>query len=325
MTALAMAAFTMTAFIPAYTLLAPAPPPDKPTLIVAVGTPGTPEYGQAFNSWAERWEAAAKETGAACHRIGTQKQEAREQLKALLDGEKKESLGPLWLILLGHGTFDGRVAKFNLAGPDISAAELAQWLKPFKRPVAVINCSSSSAPFINRLSAPERIVVTATKSGYEMNYARFGEYLAAAVSDPAADLDKDNQVSLLEAFLVASRRVAEFYKSEARLATETALLDDNGDGLGTPAAWFRGTRAVRRARDGAELDGTRAHQLHLIPSEKERAMPPALRARRDELELAVIKLRDSRKDAEKDDAYYAQLEPLLIELARIYEKMDKEP
>ena len=114
----------------------------------------------------------------------------------------------------------------------------------------MINCASSSAPFINRLSAPDRVVVTATKSGYELNYARFGDYLSAPSPTPAADLDKDEQTSLLEAFLLASGRVAEFYEQEARLATETALIDDNGDGQGTPAAWFRGVRAVRRAKTG---------------------------------------------------------------------------
>ena len=137
-------------------------------------------------------------------------------------------------MVIGHGTFDGKEAKFNLRGPDLSAADLAEWLKPFRRPVAVINCASASSPFINKLSATNRVIIAATRSGYEQNYARFGEYISSAVADPQADLDKDGQTSLLEAFLMASRRVAEFYNTEGRLATEHALLDDNGDGLGTP-------------------------------------------------------------------------------------------
>ena len=104
-------------------------------------------------------------------------------------------------MLIGHGTFDGREAKFNLRGPDVTDVELADWLLPFKRPVVVINCASASGPFINRLSGANRVVVTATKSGNEINFARFGQYIAEAIADPRADLDKDGQVSLLEAFL----------------------------------------------------------------------------------------------------------------------------
>ncbi len=119
-----------------------------------------------------------------------------------------------------------------------------------KRPLAVINCSSASAPFLNRLAGENRVVITATKSGDEQNFAHFGQYLAAAIADGDADVDKDGQVSLLEAYLTACRNLDEFYKQEARLPGEHALLDDNGDGLGTPAAWFRGVRATQRAKAG---------------------------------------------------------------------------
>ena len=71
----------------------------------------------------------------------------------------------VWLVLIGHGTYDGKEAKFNLRGPDVSDAELAEWLKACKRPLAVIDCSSSSAPFLNRLSGRDRVVITATRTG----------------------------------------------------------------------------------------------------------------------------------------------------------------
>src|SRR5947207_8717116 len=117
---------------------------------------------------------------------------------------------------------------------------------------------------------------------------------------------------------MASRRVAQFYQVEGRLATEHPLVDDNGYGLGTPADWFRGIRAFKKAKDGAALDGLRAHQFHLIRNESERNLPPPLRAKRDELELAIAEL---RKDKEKmtEDEYYARLEPLLLEMARLYQ------
>ena len=199
----------------------------------------------------------------------------------------------------------GREAKFNLRGPDVSDVELSEWLAPVKRPVVVINCASASGPFLNRLSGNDRVVVTATKSGHETNFARFGQYFAEAITDLRADLDKDGQVSLLEAFVTSGNRVEEYYRTHSQLATEHALLDDNGDRLGTPANWFRGVRATQRAKDGAKLDGTRAHQLHLIASTRERAIPAEKRRRRDQLELSVAALRD-RKDKVAEDVYYSR-------------------
>jgi hypothetical protein len=141
--------------------------------------------------------------------------------------------------------------------------------------------------------------------------------MSAAIADMSADLDKDGQVSLLEAYLTACRQVDEFYDQEARLATEHALLDDNGDGLGTPATWFKGLRATQRAKDGASLDGTRAHQLHLIASDRERNLPPEVRQRRDELELKIASLREHKQQLSEDE-YLTRLEPLMLELAKLY-------
>src|SRR4029078_12500696 len=101
------------------------------------------------------------------------------------------------------------------------------------------------------------MVVTATRSSSEVNFTRFGDYFSASVNDPTADLDKDGQTSLLEAFLAASSRTQEFYKQNGRLMTEHAILDDNGDGLGIGADFFKGLRASRSARSGAALDGAR--------------------------------------------------------------------
>jgi len=266
-------------------LIAPQPV-EQPTVVIVVGAAGQPEYGEEFARWADRWELAAEKGGAKCVRVDHRRADEEsdlEHLKAILAAQPKQSVEPLWLVLLGHGTFDGQAAKFNLRGPDVSAADLAAWLAPFERPLVVVNCASASGPFVNRLSGSDRVVLSATKSGYEQNYARFGDYLSTAVADPAADLDKDDETSLLEAFLAASARVAEFYEQDARLATETALIDDNGDGLGTPAAWFRGVWTKRRAQDGASPDGSRARQLHLIRSPAEQTVPPHVRARRDEL------------------------------------------
>jgi len=293
-------------------------------VIVVVGASGTPEYAAQFAKWAGLFEQACAKSNAEFIGVGLDEREDssdRARLQEILMKQPAQTSAALWLVLIGHGTFDGRAAKFNLRGPDLSASDLAQWLKPMQRPVAVIDTASASAPFLKELSSPGRVVITATKSGFEQNLTRFGQYFAEAVIDPGADLDKDGQTSLLEAFLSASHRVSEFYSAAGRLATEHALLDDNGDGLGTPAEWFRGIRPVQKARDDASLDGYRAHQLHLLHSPAETAMPPDLRARRDQLELQVMELRDARATV-SDEEYFSKLEPLLREIARIYEQND---
>jgi hypothetical protein len=300
-------------------------PPQR--VILVVGAPGMPGYLEQFVEWTALWERACAKGSVRFSTIGLNGSDDipdRLLLKQLLISESRESDGPLWLVLIGHGTFDGRTARFNLRGPDLTTDDLVEWLAPIERPVALINTASASAPFLTALSAPGRVIVTATKSGFEQNYTRFGRHLAEAIAEPAADLDKDGQISLLEAFLTASHRTQAFYQGQGWLATEHALLDDNGDGLGTPADWFRGIRPVRKAAGGSPLlDGYRAHQLHLLYNDTEAAMPPALRAERDRLELDVMRLRDAKGDL-PEAQYYSQLEALLREIAQIYERFDRE-
>ena len=299
---------------------------QRPSVIVVVGAAGTPQYEAQFAEWAGLWEKACQKGRAKFTAIGLDKiQEPNDRttLRETLAHESPQGNEALWLILIGHGTFDGRTAKFNLRGPDVSADDLAEWLKPFSRPLVVINTASSSAPFLSTLSAPGRVVITATKSGFEQNYARFGQYLAGAIAESQADLDKDDQTSLLEAFLTASARVDQFYAASGLLATEHALLDDNGDGLGTRADWFRGIRPVQKAEGGVSPDGYRAGQFHLVCNEAEDRMPPQLRAQRDRLELEVIKLRDTRKSFSEDE-YFPRLEKLLCDIAQIYEQADEQ-
>jgi hypothetical protein len=301
-------------------LLAAPTSDDRPCVLIVVGAPGSEEYGSEFRRWAGLWESAAKRAMAESITIGLDAKpgiDDRERLRTALAAKSESGREPLWIVMIGHGTYDGREAKFNLRGPDVSDAELAAWLAPIRRPLAVLDCTSSSGPFLNKLSGEGRVVVTATRSGNEQNYARFGQYLSESIADPRADLDKDGQVSLLEAFVTAGSRVEEYYKTRSQLATEHALLDDNGDKLGTPPDWFRGVRATRRAKDGATPDGTRAHQLHLILSDRERAIPADVRARRDGLERSVAALRDEKAKLTPVE-YYAKLEPLMLELARIY-------
>src|SRR3954462_581164 len=149
-----------------------------PTVLVVVGAEGSAEFAPEFARSADRWSVAAKQASAKYVEIGRDpnaKDDDKSRLKSLLDQEVTKDTAPLWLVLIGHGTFDGREAKFNLRGPDVSEAELAGWLGAVKRPVEVIDCSSSSSPFLNKLSSENRVVVPATRSGSESNFARFGQ------------------------------------------------------------------------------------------------------------------------------------------------------
>ena len=117
---------------------------------------------------------------------------------------------------------------------------------------------------------------------------------------------------------MASRRVEEFYRTEQRLATEHAILDDNGDALGTSADFFQGVRATRKPEEEGSLpDGLRAHQLHLVPGDEEARLSPEAAARRNELEIELEKLR-AREGEMPESAYLAELEKILVEISRIY-------
>lgn len=301
-----------------FSAVARASTPAPVDVLVVVGAPGEQAYRDVFSQTVQDWLAACRSANKTFRVIEPSPDETNEihQVREALS-HQGESEQELWIILIGHGTFDGKEAKFNLAGPDVSATELADLAGRIQRPLVLINTASASAPFINALSSTNRIIVTATKSGHEQNYARFGTYIAKAIVNLGADLDKDGQVSVLEAFLMASRNVEDFYTSEKRLSTEHALIEDTGDGKGTPASFYNGVRPAKKPQEAANLDGFRAHQLHFLPNEEEARLSPAVRKRRNELELELERAR-GRKPQMKEDEYLALIEPVISELSRLY-------
>ena len=293
-------------------------------VIVAIGSPGTEEYGEQFLEWAELWRSNTTHTHFTMIGTDSAGEKESDDKRALKEAIAKLATQPAsseyWLVLVGHGTFDGKRAKFNLRGKDVSATEIAEWLAPLKQRGVVINCTSSSAPFINALSHRNRVVVSSTRSGFEYNFSRFGRFMATAVSDLANDLDKDGQTSVLESFCAASRSVQDLYLADNRLATEHALIDDNGDKRGTPADWFEGTRTVKQAKDGL-ADGLAANQLCLVRQGADAKFTPEQRAMRFDLETKLEMIRQ-RKPKMEEAKYLASIEPILIELAQLYENAD---
>src|SRR5262249_30375905 len=71
----------------------------------------------------------------------------------------------LLVLLIGHGSsLDGDEAKFNLVGPDLSASEWADLLRPIPGRLVFVNTSSASFPFLRRVAGKGRVVLTATDS-----------------------------------------------------------------------------------------------------------------------------------------------------------------
>lgn len=302
---------------------------DRNMAIVTVkGTAGIEEYEKKFVEVAEEWKKACERGGVRLIEVGGANGDKgktdRQLLEEKISAEIESKTSALWVVLIGHGTFDGRETKFNVRGPDFTDVELATWLKPYEGTLVVVNTASSSAPFVKALSGENRVVITATKSAHEIFYPRFGEYFARAIGGlKSADLDNDEQVSLLEAFLYAGHEVKEFFEKEGRIATEHAILDDNGDQQGIRVEGFEGVFAIRTGKEKDEVrpDGERAHQIHLMPNKLEAMMSEPLRLRRDELERRVKALRRKRSEME-ETVYYRDLEKLLLEIARIYEQVE---
>lgn len=299
-------------------------------LIVVMGAVGSDEYKSEFSQWSKPWIELSSQKNWQLTLIGAQNSpqkitESSDQAQttdhaklqtAIATHEK--SNGRLWIVLLGHGTYSASAAKFNLVGPDVSTKDLSNWLKPISSPVVVINCSASSAPFLSELSGVQRVLITATRAGNEINFARFGKYLSESISNLAADVDHDLEVSLLEAFLAATARTERFYREDARLTTEHALLDDNADRAGTSGDFFRGVRPVKTAAKGARVDGEITKRIILYSSPEAARLTPELELQRSQIEAELDKLRANKKDLAEAE-YLAQLEQLMLELTAVYD------
>lgn len=306
------------------------PPAAWGQLILVIGAGGTDEYIREFSEWGEAWQRLAEQQqwlltvidgGSLDH--ATSRSQLQAALSELVDADKAvtdhvESPSRLWIVLIGHGTAVGDNAKFNLVGPDVSAKELSAWIEPLACPLVIVNCSSASAPFLPELSGPQRMVITATRSASELNYSRFGKYLAQSLEDLSVDIDHDMEVSLLEAFLAAVARTEQFYRDDARLTTEHALLDDNGDGRGTSGDFFRGLRPVKSGGKGEAVDGALAARVILYSSPDAPQLSPDQEQQRQHIEEQLDVLRGNKLQLDEAD-YYQQLERLLLELAAIYD------
>ncbi|MGH8020380.1 MAG: hypothetical protein ACREIA_19280 [Opitutaceae bacterium] len=293
-------------------------------MLVVAGAPGETDYEERFAAAARTIKSACDEHAIACDIVGLDAEPAvatakpdRDRVVEWLMRARTASATPVWLIYIGHGTWDGENARLNLRGLDLDAGQLNDALAGQARPFVFVHGGSASGPFIPALAGPDRVIIAATESGDEVNYARFGEFFADAVAATGADIDQDARTSLLEAALFAARRAQTFYEEAGRMATEHAIIEDNGDGKGTPAEWFRGTRVENKDEAGAAPDGALAHRFALIESDLERSLSEEQRARRVELEDELEALRARKSTLERSD-YLRELERTLRQLAPLY-------
>jgi len=285
--------------------------------LTITGLGGEPEYEQRFATWGKEIDKALRGAGGGAH-VETLAAPTREQVRAAL-GTLAREVRPddaVVVMLVGHGTFDGTEYKFNLPGPDLGAVELAGLLDrvPAARQL-VVNMTSASGGSLEALRKTGRVLISATKTGTEKNATVFARYWVEALRDPAADADKNETVSALEAFRYAERKTAAFYETEKRLATEHAVLEDTGKGEGVRAPSAENGEGLRAA----------AFPLVRLGGNAAAARDPAkakLLARKEDLEQRIDRLK-YQKAAVPPEEYKKQLAALLVELARTQEELDR--
>src|SRR5215213_7654065 len=297
----------------------PAPLDPNKFAVIINGAGGEPVYAKQFEEWtgqlssvlSERFGFESKQIKVLTEKpvdVGAARATA-EEVKRTFAALKSEldANNVLFVFLIGHGSFDGKESKFNLVGPDLSASEYNVLLSslPVRR-VVVFNMSSASGEFIKSLAAKGRIVITATRNGQETNATRFAGFFISALNAADADTDQDGHTSVLEAFVYANRLTEGFYKRAGRLATEHALLDDNGDGVG---------------HDKLEAgEGLLARATYLDSLSVDEAAATAATGRllkeRTRLEGEIEQL-IARKANMPEADYEASLERLFIELAKV--------
>jgi len=274
-------------------------------LLVITGVPGDDEHAQQFQKWAASFIDGAKKKDSvpeANITLLADKQSTRDGVtKAFADlAARAKPNDSVVVLLIGHGTFNGTQAAFNLTGPDLTVPEWAKLLdKLSAQRVAFVNTASSSGAFLPAIVAPGRVVITATKTGGERNETQFPEFFVAAFTDAAADRDRNGHVSVGEAFEYAKAKVTQAFQQKGLLLTEHATMDEGaGPDSRLAATIFLGTG---RAEGALAVDMT-------DPAAR------ALAGERDAIEqqIAALKLKKGTLD---EAQYDAQMEALLTDLA----------
>ena len=233
-------------------------------VMILLGLPGDAEHETHFRKIAAAWRDWLIQLGIHQENIVVlsppDSQDAPQQRAATKESitqtltelsQRLHEEDAFWLCFLGHADHDGQHARFHIPGPDLRAIDFADLLQDLRCQQQVLWLTmGSSGWFLEPLSHPNRVVITATQADAEPNETEFPAALVEATRDPVElDLDKDQQISLLELFARTVEIVNERYGADERAATEHAMLDDNGDGRGSP--W----EEIKALRDRTPEDG----------------------------------------------------------------------
>jgi len=273
-------------------------------VLTVAGLGGEPDYEQRFTHWANDTDKILRGSGQTDRVVETLKgaDATKAKMEASLNkiASQAKQQDAFVLMMIGHGTFDGQEYKFNLPGPDISGTELAGLLNkiPAGRQL-IVDMTSCSGGVSAMLKKDNRTVITATKSGTEKNATVFARYWVDALRDNAADADKNETISALEAFQYAERKTAQFYSEQKRLATEHPQIDDQ-----------------QRAASFALLKFGQAAAVANDPAKKE------LLTKRDDIENKIDALKYNKSLMSPED-YRKQLTQLMVDLSRVQAEIDK--
>jgi len=290
-------------------------------LLIVVGLAGDPDHGKTFHKWGTTLAQASERLGVAPENLaflvdvpaeGDEKvtgRASKDEVAKVLQGfgARAGADDVLFVVLIGHGSYDGRAAKFNMPGPDMTAADFnALFAKLPTKQIVFVNTASASGPFVADLSGASRTIVTATRNGAEQYATLFGGYFIDALVSESADSDKNKRVSVLEAFQFAKGEVAKAYEREGLLATEHALLDDNGDKDGSQDPTATGKDG--RVANIVSLGTVGGDNLPADPKIR------ALYLERRDLERRVESLR-LLKESMEPGRYSSELEKLVTAIA----------
>ena len=285
--------------------------------VIVQGASGEPQYAKLHRAWVDGLANVLRErmridpariTILAEHPGGKElpgnAASVRTVLGQLATTTKPDDL--VFIMLIGHGSGQDDAAKFNLVGPDLTAAEWAGLLKPIPASTVIIDSTASSFPFLSGLSAPNRVVITATSTYAQRYHTIFPDAFIRALAATDSDADANGRVSIMEAFTYAARLVTQHYERDGRMATETPMLDDTGDG--------KGINAGAKGDDGT-VAGVTYLDVAATPTSSDPEVQKLLIQQQTLMEQ-VDDLRRRRQSMSEAD-FDREFEKLIIELALV--------
>jgi hypothetical protein len=273
--------------------------------VIVSGASGSEKFAESQKTWVTTLQATlVKRLGFSTDRIvvlsetesagaASTKENVTKTLASLKSRVTADDI--LLVVLMGHGTFDGTAAKFNLVGPDMDSKEWKAALDGNPARLVFVNTTSSSFQFVPALAAKNRIIIAATDSAAQKYATVFPQFFIEALDEVTkADIDKNDRLSVWEAFTYAGQAVKQAFDQKGTLVTERSIIDDGSNGVLAKTTFLDPPPASTSA-DGAVA---------------------ALEKRRIAIETE-IELLKGRKGQLPAGQYEEEFERLAIELAKI--------